>query len=289
MKIDVIIMILLAAFTAAFCWVQYRKGERAAAAAAGPLRTDLLFGYYGCAGSQAAEVKAHTNLHWEAFFEGVDKGIANIKAMACTTVIDVAFALFERPGPSQPVTRRANAPEQLHGLFMALRAAGVLHHVKFVVPIDEPNLPENAAIEHMPWAVELIRRAASGYPELAGVKLACIYYNENGKSNYPGADLFDLVGLDDYDAGARVLAPGGSFDRLRSRLTRGQRLILVPGGSYGQDPEPFLRYAHAHADVCAIVPFLWQPPAGADMQGIRALPVRAAYEAAGAALVTGAA
>ncbi|MGB3068436.1 MAG: hypothetical protein WBC18_07810 [Ottowia sp.] len=247
-----------------------------------------LFGYYGCFGNQVAEVADHTNLHWEAFWDGLQKGIDNIRTAAKFTVIDVGSQLFEGAAPK---TFRPDAEARLRSLFNDLQNAGVLHLVKMIVPMDEPNLPENRACADLPEAVGAIRALALSYPELSGVLLGCIYYNGAPKCH---TDLFDVVGFDDYEPGANILSPNGAYEKFRETLRPGQRTMLIPGGGYGpskwepkqQDPVPFVSYAMSNPEVLMIVPFLWRYPAhGGDMVGIVDLPVKDAYIAAGKSIL----
>lgn len=239
-------------------------------------RTDLLIGYYGSYADQVAETRDHVNLHWSTHWESEAKRIADIAAMARFTVLDVDNQLYHRDRPKR---LRADAADQLRAFFERLRQAGVLQHVKAMVPIDEPNLPENAVGDTLPEAVRLMRAVAAEFAELQGVQIWCLYYNGNP---HPNPELFDAIGFDDYPMGARILNPGWQVDQLIGSLRPGQRVFLVPGGSYGQDPAPFVAYAMRRPEVAAIVTFLWHyPPHGEGLADVRSLPVRAAYEAAG--------
>lgn len=252
----------------------------------GTKRNDLLYGYYGCAHSQVEEVKSHVNLHWEAFFEGLETGVKNIKAANMSTVIDVAFCVFTRVAANKPVSPRPveEMEANLRSVFDVLRTNGVLDKVVMIVPIDEPNLPENLALAYLPTVVNTIKNVCKEYPELANVLLGCIYYNGNARGN---EDLFDVIGFDDYDAKSSIFAPGGDYQKMKANLKEGQKTLIIPGGSYGQDPTPFMNYANGNAEVWAVLPFLWYPPTGADMKGIRDLSVKDAYIAAGTSVIQG--
>lgn len=251
----------------------------------------LYFGYYGTKGPQVQETADHTNLLWEAFWDGDDLAAANLIAANKFGVIDVG-RIFDRQGSKNAVLS-PNAENRLRALFDLLKAAGALSLVRMIIPHDEPNLPENQIDAELPGAVSLIRRVAAGYPELSSVLLGCIYYNHTPKSH---TDLFDVVGFDDYEPGANILSPGGAYEKFRESLKPGQRTMLVPGGGWGpsrwepkqQDPAPFVAYAQANAEVFAVIPFLWRyPPHGGAIVGICDLPVKDAYIAAGKRLIEG--
>jgi len=243
------------------------------------LRTDLLYGYYTSHGEQVAETAGHVNLYWESFWRGIDRAIDDIRAAAMTTVIDVDGYVFSG------LDVRPDAEAHVRELFTQLRAAGVLHHVRVIVPCDEPNLGHRNVLHHLPTVVPMLRRVAAEFTEMDGVMLGVIY--ALGK-RHEHVELFDIVGADDYGQRSRVLAPGGIYDRLRERLRPDQKLWLVPGGyrDCKQDPAPFINYAHTHADVWAVVPFLWADMPWGPFAGIRSLPdMRPLYEAAGRQIV----
>lgn len=255
-----------------------RRGKSDDTPAPRVTRTDLRFGYYGTYGDQVAETADHTNLHWSTGWESEEKRFADIRAAGQFTVLDLTGELFYRTGPKQ-MLMHADAVERARGLFGRLRDAGVLQYVRAAVPIDEPNLPEHNVGHLLPQAVQAIRTAAADFAELAGLQLWCLYYNGNP---HPHPELFDVIGFDDYDRGARILAPDGQYDQIIAGLRPGQSVFLVPGGSYGQDPAPFVAYAMRRPEVAAIVTFLWHyPPHGEWLSDVRSLPIRAAYEAAG--------
>lgn len=238
----------------------------------------LRYGYYGAEGDQVPQTREHVNLHWELFWGGEDDGIERMREAAMDTVIDVAGCLFD--GGQWNEGPRASAEQDLRGLLNRLSAAGVLRYVKGIVPIDEPNLPAHWAVDSMPAACGLIRAVAADYPELAGVRLMAIYFTERPMAHM---DLFDVVGFDNYKQGARVLQAGGLADKILSQLLPHQRLILVPGGSYAQDPSPFIEYALGNPRVFAVVPFLWVSKTdGHAIAGIGERPLmRPVYEQAG--------
>lgn len=246
-------------------------------------RGNLLYGYYGCHSDQVAEVTDHTNLHWQPFWNGIGKdgmqeAIYNIRRAQKFTVLDVEKFIFYRSGPKN-IVLNADPYTSLRDLFNRLRDEGVLHLVKMIVPCDEPNLPENQAEKYLPDAVKTIRAVAAEYSELEGVLLGVIYYS---RTTFSHMDLFDVVSYDDYDRGAEILAPDGDYERFRASLKPAQRTMLVPGGSFGQSPQPFVDYAMRNPEILAVIPFLWwYPDHGGEIKSIRDLPVRQAHIDAG--------
>lgn len=247
-------------------------------------RKDLLYGYYGTYGEQVAEVKDQTNLHWEAFFQGDEVAFANIAQADKFTVLDLG-RIWERTSPVQ-LALRDDAAQVLRGLFDTMRARQLLGKVRMVVPIDEPNLPENQVCSEVENAVLIIRAVAGEYSELEGVKVGVIFYVNN---NQPFCTLapFDVLGFDKYSEGDKILRKGGRMDQLLDALRSDQRAMLVPGGSYGQVPEPFMQYAEQHSQVWMVIPFLWwYPDHGETIPSIRDMPLmREAYTAAGRSVV----
>lgn len=275
---------IVIAMTAALLIARKAKAGDITVPAPAALRTDLLFGYYGTHAEQVAETAGHVNLHWESFWSGVDRAIEDIRGAACATVLDLdgyIFAIDPKTNGREPF---ADAEARVRALFARLRDAGVLRLVKVLVPKDEPNLSKGNVLKHLPQVVPMLRRVAADFDELDGVLLGVIYM---GGSNHDHADLFDVVGFDDYDEKSAALKPGGMYDRMQGRLLPGQRTWLVPGASYGQSPEPWVNFAHAHSEVFAIVPFLWATvPWESEFKGIRDIPaMRQAWTAAGQELV----
>lgn len=244
-----------------------------------PQRKDLLFGYYGCTGDQVAETKDHVNLHWECFWGGLDKAIADIRAANMTTVLDLGGPTLSDYG-TMPRTIRPDAEAQLRSLFDRLQSEGVLHLAKYLLPSDEPNLPENGSVHLLPEIMALIRRVALSYPTLDFAQYGCIYYSDLPMDHI---ELFDVVGFDQYEEKSGIFAPGAMYERMKKRLRPDQKTWLVPGATFGQDPQPFLNFANNNDEVLGIIPFLWGNPHGdPKFDGIHSMPeMRAQYEAVG--------
>lgn len=284
MTAGVIIAVILAlAVIAIVASARKAKASDITVPAPAALRTDLLLGYYGTYGDQVAETAGAVNLHWESFWSGVDRAIEDIRRAAVATVLDLDSFVFDVDPKTNARTPFADAEQRVRALFARLRDAGVLRHVRVLVPKDEPNLSKGNVLRYLPSVVPMVRRVAADFDDLSGVLLGVIYM---GGSNHDYAEMFDVVGFDDYSEKSAALKPGGMYDRMQGRLLPGQRTWIVPGASYGQSPEPWVNFAHAHHEVFAIVPFLWATvPWESDFKGIRDIPdMRAAWTAAGAAI-----
>lgn len=216
-------------------------------------RTDLYYGYYACCGEQVADTKDHINLFMESQFSGIEKAIQNIADAAMDTAIDVMPQIYEQVNPAvRQWTVRTDAEQRLRDFFMLLRSRGVLKYIKFIYPSDEPN-NTIAGYEQQKLGTDIVRKVAAEFTELSGVKLAVIFA---AGSEHTGHDLYDYIGLDDYDMKSHVLV-GKEFKKMEAALLPHQKLIIVPGGAYGQDPIPFINFAHANAKVGIVMPFLW--------------------------------
>jgi len=249
------------------------------------LRKDLLFGYYGCETGQVAEVKGHTNLHWECQFHGATQAILDMLKMRSFTVLDVSSQLFERFADSGKNFRlRQDAESNLTELLDYLDVSGALQFVQALVPLDEPNT-NCSTPDDLFKACAIIRSVAARYSELDGVKLACIYAAK--PESFTCIEQFDLVGVDDYDMKSSILQ--GSYQALLAAKRPDAKTILLPGGAFGQDPQPFINWAHADGNVAAVVPFCWfGPREPADKWvGIGAGPLRETYTKAGEMLTSG--
>jgi hypothetical protein len=157
-----------------------------------------------------------------------------------------------------------------------------LKHVRYLYPIDEPNNTVQRE-DVLRSAIAIVFEAASQFIELRGVRLACIYAADKP---FICSDAYALIGFDDYDMRSHVLV-SDKYKALKASLKPGQQIMIIPGGAYGQDPQPFIDFAQGNAEVGAIIPFLWYDnktnTVGAP--GIRSGPLKAAYIAAGRAVI----
>lgn len=220
-------------------------------------RTDLYYGYYGCVGDQAMEVQGHTNLHWESQFDGIGRTIDNILTMARTTVLDVGPQLFTKI--AEHGKNYAFNPEgvtALRSLFGNLQAHGVLHFVKVLVPMDEPNTSV-ATPQDLLRAINTIQSVASEFPELEGFKLACIYAAKPW--SFTCIERFDYVAVCAPEDGTSLFVDG-TYHSLVTAMRPDAKTFILPYGAFGQDPTPFLNFAHSHPEVAAVISFCWFGP-----------------------------
>lgn len=225
------------------------------------LRTDLYYGYYGCeVGTdfsghycdQPTETKDHVNLFWESQFRP-ELTSANILKMAMPTVLDVTnqtMIRIEKTGRN--FHYREDAPQLLRDLFTSLQQAGALKYVYAIYPMDEPNT--NTTAGDLQKAIDAVKLVAKEFPEIASVKLVCIYAAK--PETYECFEQFDYVGVDDYDAKSTIFT-NGTYAHLNSRLLPHQKTVIVPGGAFLQDPKPFVNFAHNNQEVAAIIAFCW--------------------------------
>ena len=234
-----------------------------------PPRPDLLIGFFGAYGTQAADTVGFINLFWEDHFEGDVKAGNNILTAKCATVLscgDQVYEKFQTTGRDYRVT--ANATANLTAYFNYLKSIGALQYVKAVTPFDEPNT--NVAVGELQKGIDLIKSVAANYPELVGLKFACIYAYQ--PTPYDCIEQFDYVGIDDYSQMSDILVDG-SYGALKAMLKPGQKTILLPGGCFGQDPTPFLNFAEGNPEVAAILCFVWfDAPTPADVNAIAGHP-----------------
>lgn len=219
-------------------------------------RTDLLYGYYGCELNQVKQVKDHVNLHWESQFNGATRASDDINEMQRFTILDVMHQLFYKfTDKGRNYRLYDNAESKLILFLNYLQETGALKYVKALVPIDEPNI-NCINDEELSRACDIIQRVAAGYPELNGVKLACIYAPK--PTPFGCIERFDLVGVDDYELKSRVLQ--GIYQQLLKEKRPDAKTILLPGGGFGQNPTPFINWAHNDHQVAIVLPFVWFGP-----------------------------
>ena len=238
-----------------------RWGDVAIAMPAQP-RAGLHYVYYMSLPGQTAQVADHTTLVWHAQFYGPDQLQAELQGRPHGLVLDCAPQLMERKGGKSyaaPTARTA-----LAAFFTDLRQRGLLGRVQYLTPMDEPNL-FCASEAELQTAMAILRGVAGEFPELAGVRYLCIYgFDCRALWCF---DQFDLVGVDNYDQKSETLTRGAHAELMRALLPHQQAMVL-PGAAYGQDPAPFVAYAHAEPRCWGVVPFIWcHVPASADKEG----------------------
>ena len=259
-------------------WNKYKYSKDIVVLEPAIKRTDLYYGYYSCFYDQVAETKDHINLFMESQFQGPDVALDNILKAGMDTALDVMFQVYEKvPGQSESVVRN-DAEQRLRDFFTFLRNKGALKYVKILYPSDEPN---NTVLnlEEQQKGTSIVRKVAKEFSDLDGVKLAVIFAADK---EFIGKELYDYVGFDDYDKKSHVLV-NEQYQKLKQELLPHQKTIIVPGGAYGQDPTPFVNFAHANSEVGIVMPFLWydDPWGGVKALGIRSGALKNAYIAAG--------
>lgn len=234
-------------------------------------RMGLFYGYFDCARNQVAETIDHINLLHTRQSEGEAKAILDIIEAEVPTILDVSLQVFVN-GMVGP-----DASSKLHLLFRKLQDVGATQYIHAICPIDEPNLTTTA--EELTKAVSLIREVAGSYRGLGRVKLAAIYACD---APFLCPVLFDYLGCDCFGKRASLLSE--QYLGLRALLQPWQKTILVPGGSYGQDPTPFINFAQENPEVAIVLPYVWfdAPGGSVGAPGIRSQPGQTdMYRAAG--------
>ena len=222
-----------------------------------PPRKGLFVGYYGGMHDQAEKTKGYINVWWECQFQGHVKSADNIVMAGVATVISLGPQLFERFQQGGRNHRlHPNAEQQLTEYFEYLRSRDALQFVKAVTPFDEPNTNVIDA-DSLRESVMIIHRVAAKFSELNGLKLAIIYA---AKPKYWDCiELFDFVGVDDYEELSGFLV-SDVYKEIKALLRPDQKMIILPGGAFGQDLIPFIRFAHGNEEVGAILAFTWLDP-----------------------------
>lgn len=247
-----------------------------------PSRPKLYFSYFGDAAGNAAAFGDHCNMvfvpEWgedDTDYQIVmDRNISFMKEAAAAGIQNVVYDVgFQLWGPDTRSPLKPTALAELTKVFGDLHTAGVLHMVRALYPIDEPDLAGKSDSD-MFNAVGVVRAAAKQFVDLADVQVWCIY----GQNGTPGVDAFDAVGWDNYQSGAGAL---GWY----AQLPAGKGKILVPGGAepWKNDPGPFVQRALSDPTVVAVIAFLWVDYAGG--KGINDNGMLAAYRAAGKQII----
>lgn len=222
-----------------------------------PPRKGLFVGYYGGMNDQAEKTKGCINVWWECQFQGPVKSADNILMAGVASVISLGNQMFEKfQDGGRNHKLRADAAQQLEEYFNYLKERGALSFVKAVTPFDEPNTNVRSA-DDLRQAVAIIRLVAAKFPELDGLKLAIIYAAK--PMLWDCIELFDFVGADDYDELSGFLE-SAAYKDIKGRLRPDQKMIILPGGAFGQDLIPFIRFAHANLEVGCILAFTWLGP-----------------------------
>lgn len=224
-----------------------------------PSRRGLLFAYFGAMQDETLGfVNATFAGHWGDTDLSVIAG--NIMAAqargASAAILDLGNACYSPGAPRRYLGSAATA--NVRAIFSALQQAGALAFVRILYPIDEPERDSNIPEVDIIACNADLRAVAVEFPELAGVRLACIY---GDGEDYRGLVSYDLVGFDAYGMGTDAM--GAQYDRLATRLLPGQQTILVPGCC---DPwraaiGPWYDKAQQSPEVGLVMPFLYDDTA----------------------------
>lgn len=244
---------------------------------ASKLRTDLYYGYYGSDATSVTETKSHTNLLFESNFFGEEQTISNIRQAQLPTILDVSYYVYSGTGNSH--VARVDGEMFLRAFLSRLAAENLLQYIVAFYPIDEPD-GTVASSKDISTVNATIRKVASEFPALSNVKLAVIYA---GSARLTNISEYDWVGFDHYSEKSGIFA-NGEYGALLAAMKPEQRIILVPGGSFGQDVTPFFNKAETDSRVIALIPFLWIDTP--DMKGIRSIQSKKSYCLAGEQIKT---
>lgn len=230
------------------------------------LRTDLNYCYYLSLPGQMGKTADHTSLLWHGQFYSLDALEVELQGHDQRMVLDCALQLVHRASNGRALS--PTAEPDLRAFFTDMRARGLLSRVAYLTPMDEPNLfaaSESDVVQSM----AVLKRVAAEFQELAGVKYICIY-GENAERLWALPE-FDVVGIDNYKQRSSVLTTGAHADLMRHLLPH-QQVMVLPGAAYGQDPTPFVAYAHSEPRCWGVVPFIWcHVPESADKEGWKGL------------------
>jgi hypothetical protein len=149
-------------------------------------------------------------------------------------------------------------------------------------PIDEPGSAQGGrkTDAEVTELVTKVKQLALDIPGLAGAHTGVFYGCTDPK---PGIKAYDRVGCFRY-GGNGCAQLEGDYAALRSQLSAGARLWMIPGGADiggregRQDPACWASYAHRNLDVWGVIGFLWQTVDGnPPLRGIRENGMRALY------------
>lgn len=240
------------------------------------LRSDLYFGYFMTGPGQIKLTRDHVNWVFEDQATGSLTAAASMRDHGKATLLNLSGLCYDgltfRPLPDADVRVRA--------CLQTLKSEGVLQQVIALYPLDEPDIHglSDAEVTAM---CGVVRGVASEFSELAGVKLAVIYTDQQG---WPGFAAHDWVAIDPYDNGSDMfVAP--PFIAMKARLEPHQSYFLVPPGGdpWQQNPRPYADVAQNDPRCLGLLAFMYvlrfdsNPPS----DGIGTNGMAAAYRAVG--------
>lgn len=215
-----------------------------------PRTTPVHFGFYCSNFVQVSETKDFTDFHWECFFNGEEEGFKSIAAAQKDTFLDVTYQVYY-PLQTGKFVFNLSAEENLRALKYRLQFADIYKHIKYIVPIDEPDI-NVLNVEDIHTVNLLVKKV---FPELglainyAGISR--LYYSQDA----------DLVGFDQYgdDLFYARYFETSIYDTFIKRLSPTQDVMLFSGGGdpWQESPIPFFQKAKQDGRIKYIVAFLW--------------------------------
>lgn len=182
------------------------------------------------------------------------------KSMAIATVDYLLFDAQQHWIDGTPFRYRGDdlAVPELKSFFAQLERNSVLDMVArgYCYIVDEPGLYGITA-EDMRLAIGAVQEAAAAFPSLGRCKTSVIY--DYGR--YPGIELVDLAGHDHYDIGVGIVSEE-QLQWFKSMLRplsdpNPQYIMLVAGGAFGEDPEPFYQAMKDDPQIKVFVAFIF--------------------------------
>lgn len=239
------------------------------------LRTDLQYGYYFSLAGQMAATKDHTSVYFWPQWTSIETLASELAQGPQDVMMDCAPQLMRPTGKDSRKALAPDAETALRTRFTELRNAGLLSRVKYLTPSDESNLFADSEADAL-GALAILKRVASEFTELSGVKYFAIYGSK--AENLHGLEQYDIVGIDNYEQQSEVLTKGAHADLMR-KLYPHQQVMVIPGAAYYQDPQPFVAYAHTEPRCWGVLPFIWaHVPESADKEGWKGLSVQGPEE-----------
>jgi hypothetical protein len=221
-------------------------GSQGPAPGDAPYRPGIHYGYYGTLDNQVAETNDHVSLYLESCWDGEAAAFARIKQHGKPTLLEVGRFLYFH----EQARRRPDAETELRVFLDRVKAAGVIGQVIGIYPQDEPD-GWGISAQDVLATNAMVRRVAAEYIEKP---ILAVFYSTKG--TWPGVESFDWVGFDDYGQGANIFT-NGQYASLKGVLRPDQRIMLIPGGAFGQRPEPFINTAFQDPQVILVMPFIW--------------------------------
>lgn len=243
----------------------------------GPSRAGLLYGYFGTQDGQIAATAPHVDIvHIGAWGDwtspaGRDVMMADMVRWGHEAVsggvnrlmFTLDWCLFTQTTPKK-LLPEATAVQRLTAFFDRLTFEGLDTHAFAWYLVDEPNITENNLSETQLTTAIATVRSITSYTQLNNIPIAAVYGHTG---SYPGVQLFDWTGFDDYGA---PIFTNGAYNSFVSLLTAAQKTIILPGGGdpWREDPASYYNKAQADTRVVMIMPFKWFGTDGIGANGM---------------------